>query len=359
LPPDFKVKIEDSKCIRCKVCVKQCSFGALFFDAEEDRVWSKDTNCVACRRCAILCPTQCIDIIENPLVYKKHSNWTAKIQKDILKQAETGGILLTGTGCDMPYPIYWDHILLDASQVTNPSIDPLREPMELRTFLGKKPDLLEAESRDGSLALKTELSPQVMLETPIMFAAMSLGAISFNCHEALARAAAALYEAPIFIDDSPALSVLNIRAKARRLQAEQKRLGLVIIDYLQLIQGRSRAENRQQEISEITRSLKELAKELRVPVVALSQLSRAVEQRERKRPQLADLRESGAIEQDADLVMFLYRDEMYNERTETPGTAEVIIGKQRNGPTGSFELVFLKEYTRFENLAKGYNDKSK
>ena len=178
-------------------------------------------------------------------------------------------------------------------------------------------------------------------------------------HTALARAAAALYEAPIFIDDSPALSVLNIRAKARRLQAEQKRLGLVIIDYLQLIQGRSRAENRQQEISEITRSLKELAKELRVPVVALSQLSRAVEQRERKRPQLADLRESGAIEQDADLVMFLYRDEMYNERTETPGTAEVIIGKQRNGPTGSFELVFLKEYTRFENLAKGYNDKSK
>src|SRR3972149_5570478 len=117
---------------RCKVCVKQCSFGALFFDAEEDRVWSKDTNCVACRRCAILCPTQCIDIIENPLVYKKHSNWTAKIQKDILKQAETGGILLTGTACDMPYPIYWDHILLDASQVTNPSIDPLREPMELR-----------------------------------------------------------------------------------------------------------------------------------------------------------------------------------------------------------------------------------
>jgi len=190
LPPEFKVKIEDSECIRCQVCVKQCSFGALFFDEQENCVWSKDINCVACRRCAVLCPTQCIDIIENPLVYKKHSNWTAKAQKDILKQAETGGILLTGTGCDMPYPIYWDHILLDASQVTNPSIDPLREPMELRTFLGKKPDFLEAGFKDGAVAVKTKLTPQVMLETPIMFAAMSLGAISYNCHEALARAAA-------------------------------------------------------------------------------------------------------------------------------------------------------------------------
>ncbi|MBI3014093.1 MAG: replicative DNA helicase [Candidatus Tectomicrobia bacterium] len=151
-------------------------------------------------------------------------------------------------------------------------------------------------------------------------------------HTALARAAAALYEAPIFIDDSPALSVLNIRAKAR---------------------GRE-IENRTQEISMISRSLKALARELRCPVVALSQLSRNVESRTDKRPMLSDLRESGAIEQDADVVMFLYREEVYTE--EKPGTAEVIIGKQRNGPTGSFDLVFLKEYTRFENLAKGYDD---
>ncbi len=166
----------------------------------------------------------------------------------------------------------------------------------------------------------------------------------------LTTAAGRLAESPIFIDDTAALSSLDIRARARRLQAEHK-IGLVIVDYLQLMKGRSRAESRQLEISEITQSLKALAKELNLPVIALSQLSRAVEQRTHKKPQLSDLRESGAIEQDSDLVLFLYREEAYEENTENKGIAEVIIGKQRNGPTGTIKLTFLKEYAKFENLS--------
>ncbi len=168
----------------------------------------------------------------------------------------------------------------------------------------------------------------------------------------LTKAAGTLSEARIFIDDTPAQSSLDIRAKARRLRAELGDLALVIVDYLQLMQGRSRTENRQQEVSEITRALKALAKELQVPVVALSQLSRAVEQRRPPRPQLSDLRESGAIEQDADVVALIYRDEVYNEESPEKGIAEIIIGKQRNGPTGVVRLAFLGEYTRFENLAE-------
>ena len=170
----------------------------------------------------------------------------------------------------------------------------------------------------------------------------------------LTTGAGILSESPIFIDDTPGISLLEMRAKARRLKAEQG-LGLVIIDYLQLVSGRSRAESRQQEISEISRSLKAMAKELDVPVVALSQLSRAVESRQPPRPQLSDLRESGAIEQDADVVTFLYRPSFYkSHKTEEPAepeddnTTEVIIGKQRNGPTGTVYLAFLREYTRFE-----------
>ncbi|GIX46642.1 MAG: replicative DNA helicase [Candidatus Tectimicrobiota bacterium] len=166
----------------------------------------------------------------------------------------------------------------------------------------------------------------------------------------LTKAAGALSEAPIFIDDTPEQSALDIRAKARRLRAELGDLALVIIDYLQLMQARTRTESRQQEISEVTRALKSLAKELQVPVVALSQLSRAVEQRRPPRPQLSDLRESGAIEQDADVVVFIYRDEVYHEDSPKKGIAELIIGKQRNGPTGVVELTFLREYARFENL---------
>ena len=156
----------------------------------------------------------------------------------------------------------------------------------------------------------------------------------------------------IYIDDTPMQTALDIRAKARRLRSEQGDLGLVIVDYLQLMQGRSRAENRQQEISDITRALKALARELNVPVVALSQLSRAVEQRKPAKPQLSDLRESGAIEQDADVVAMLYRDEVYDEDTDERGVAEVNIAKHRNGPTGTLRLAFRGEFTRFDNLAR-------
>ncbi len=165
----------------------------------------------------------------------------------------------------------------------------------------------------------------------------------------LAGAAAKLAGIPLYIDDSPGLSVRQVRAKARRLKAE-KGLGLVIIDYLQLMQGSARPENRQQEIADISRSLKSLAKDLEVPVLALAQLSRSVEQRDKKRPIMSDLRESGSLEQDADIVMFIYREEYYKPDTEKRGIAEIIVAKQRNGPTGAVELAFLKEYTRFMNL---------
>jgi replicative DNA helicase len=166
----------------------------------------------------------------------------------------------------------------------------------------------------------------------------------------LIRAAGELSEAPIFIDDATDLSVFDIRAKCRRLQAD-KGLGLVVVDYLQLISSRGRSnESRQVEISEISRGLKGLAKELDLPVIALSQLSRQAEQREGKRPGLADLRESGAIEQDADLVALLFREEYYSPTPENKGVATVIVAKQRNGPTGDLELKFFPDYARFTNL---------
>ncbi|MBN2372795.1 replicative DNA helicase [bacterium] len=168
--------------------------------------------------------------------------------------------------------------------------------------------------------------------------------------EKLIKAAALISEAPIYIDDTASPTVLEIRAKARRLMKERG-VGLIIVDYLQLIQGRVRSENRQQEISEISRSLKGVAKELNCPLIALSQLSRAVESRTDRRPILSDLRESGAIEQDGDLVAFIYRPEIYHPDTEEAGIAEIIIGKQRNGPVGTVKLAFLKEFTRFENLS--------
>ncbi|MFH0762519.1 MAG: replicative DNA helicase [Candidatus Omnitrophota bacterium] len=168
----------------------------------------------------------------------------------------------------------------------------------------------------------------------------------------LTSAAGKLSEAPIFIDDSPAISVMELRAKARRLKAHHD-IQLIIVDYLQLMRGStSSAESRQQEISEISRCLKALARELRLPLIAISQLSRAVEARTDHRPQLSDLRESGAIEQDADVVVLLLREEYYNPTSDNQGTAEVIIAKQRNGPVGSMKLTFIKEYTRFENIAR-------
>ncbi len=178
----------------------------------------------------------------------------------------------------------------------------------------------------------------------------------------ITKAASEIAEAPIFIDDSGAPSLLEIRAKARRWRSDQKlfksqdQLGVVVIDYLQLVQGRmSKEDNRQREISEISRGLKALAKELRVPVVALSQLNRSLETRADKRPMMSDLRESGAIEQDADVITFIYRDEVYSKdecKEEDKGIAEIIIGKQRNGPTGVTRLAFRNMYTRFENLAE-------
>jgi len=170
----------------------------------------------------------------------------------------------------------------------------------------------------------------------------------------LTTAAGRLAEAPIYIDDTAAISVLEMKAKARRLKAESG-LGLLIVDYLQLMRAGGSRDSREQEISEISRSLKALAKELNIPVVALSQLNRQVEQRTNRRPQMADLRESGAIEQDADVIMFLYRDEVYNRTEENTGLAEVNIGKQRNGPTGTVKLVFLEKFTRFENPSREYD----
>ncbi len=174
------------------------------------------------------------------------------------------------------------------------------------------------------------------------------GYLSHQDWPKLTSAAGKLSEAPIFIDDSPGQTVLEIRAKARRLKMKHD-IQLIVIDYLQLMQGVRSAESRQQEISEISRSLKALAREIKVPVIAVSQLSRAVEQRTGNRPQLSDLRESGAIEQDADLVVFLFREEYYAPSEENKNKAESIIAKQRNGPTGSVPLVFIKEWTRFDN----------
>lgn len=167
----------------------------------------------------------------------------------------------------------------------------------------------------------------------------------------LQEAAGLLMDCPILIDDTPAVTALEVRAKCRRLKRDNK-LGLVLIDYLQLMRGRSDVNNREQEISEISRSLKALAKELQVPVVALSQLNRRVEDRPDKRPILSDLRESGAIEQDADVIIFIYRDEVYKKDSPDKGVAEIKIGKQRNGPTGTFKMHFASQFTRFDDFAE-------
>ncbi|MBO0707292.1 MAG: DnaB-like helicase C-terminal domain-containing protein, partial [Candidatus Dormibacteraeota bacterium] len=184
------------------------------------------------------------------------------------------------------------------------------------------------------------------------------GMLSEREHEQLVYSLGPLGDAPIFIDDTPMLDDLTLRLKARQASARDN-VGLIIVDYLQLMHGRSVANdaNRVQEVSQISRSMKAIARELRVPIIACSQLSRAPEQRPDKRPILSDLRESGSIEQDADLVMFLYRDDYYNrEKSEKPGVAEVIIAKHRNGPTGSIDLRFIRELTRFENIDRRHSD---
>ena len=163
-----------------------------------------------------------------------------------------------------------------------------------------------------------------------------------------------LDELQLYIDDNPNLSIMEIRGKARRLKSKVGKLGVIVVDYLQLMTGRSNAESRQVEVAEISRGLKILARELETPVIGLSQLSRGLEARQDKRPMLSDLRESGSIEQDADVVAFVYRDEVYNPDSPDKGVAEILIRKQRNGPIGEVRLAFLGEFTRFDNLTQNY-----
>ena len=185
---------------------------------------------------------------------------------------------------------------------------------------------------------------------------MRTGHLEGDDWEKLSMAIGSLSEAQIYIDDTPGITVSDIRAKCRRLKKE-KGLGMILIDYLQLIQGRGKAgENRQQEVSEISRTLKQIARELEVPVIALSQLSRGVEQRQDKRPMMSDLRESGSIEQDADIVAFLYRDDYYDKESEKKNIIEIIIAKQRNGPVGTVELVFLKNFNKFVSLDRSHGE---
>ncbi len=187
LPSRFLVERDEDRCIRCKVCVNQCSFDTHSYDAEDDKIRSNEANCVGCHRCVLFCPTHAITIKKTELDYRENQNWRPEIIEDIIKQAETGGVLLTGMGDDKGQRVYWDHLVLNASQVTNPSIDPLREPMELTTYIGRKPDRVEVGG-DG-VSLLTDIAPQVKLDVPMMFSAMSYGAISLNVQESLARAA--------------------------------------------------------------------------------------------------------------------------------------------------------------------------
>ena len=191
-PIEFIAERNEAKCIACQACVRMCSNDVHSYDAETDKVTSDDSKCVACHFCEVICPTRAITIKRNTSEFRPNANWNADVIKNVTKQAETGGVFLTGMGCDKPYPIYWDHILLNASQVTNPSIDPLREPMELRTYLGRKEDRVEIDYSKKEPALKTKLNPQLKLEIPILFSAMSYGSISLNTCKSLARAAEGL-----------------------------------------------------------------------------------------------------------------------------------------------------------------------
>ena len=204
-----------------------------------------------------------------------------------------------------------------------------------------------------SLEMSTQQIAMRMLacEARVDMSNLRTGRFTADDWRKLASASGSLAESSIFVDDTPAISVMELRSKCRRLKREAKGLDLVLIDYIQLMSGRASADNRAQEVSEISRSLKGLAKELNVPVIALSQLNRSLEQRADKRPVMSDLRESGAIEQDADVIMVIYRDEVYNKKPENEGLAEIIIAKQRNGPIGDVKLTFIHKYTRFENHA--------
>jgi len=190
IQPEFRVKIDYDLCHKCGRCVQQCGWGVYEFT---DRPVPDHAKCRACHRCVTYCPAHCITIEKNTLVMRDNDNWSPAARKSVWKQAETGGVLLTSMGNPRPYERIFDKLVLDACQVTNPSIDPLREPMELKTFLGSKPDKLEfSKTKDGSPKLKTKLAPQIELNYPLMFSAMSFGSINFNLHIAMARAATEL-----------------------------------------------------------------------------------------------------------------------------------------------------------------------
>jgi len=189
--PEFKVERDPARCIQCQVCVRQCANDVHSYDEDDELVSSDGASCVGCHRCATLCPTGAIAIGRSQLDFKPNANWTPENIRNVYKQAEGGGVLLSSMGNDKPWRVYWDHLLLNAAQVTNPSIDPLREPMELVTYLGRKPDQVRVErGPDGKAKLATEIAPQLKLRTPIMFSAMSYGSISYNASRALAQAAA-------------------------------------------------------------------------------------------------------------------------------------------------------------------------
>ncbi len=185
ISPDFDVLRDQSRCISCRVCERQCANGVHSYDPESKLMISDETKCVCCHRCVALCPTNALKIVENQCTFNKNANWSSATIKEVFKQSMTGGVLLSSMGNPNPMPVYWDRILINASQVTNPSIDPLREPMETRVFLGKKPSTVR-RNPDGTL--DTSLPPQLELETPVLFSAMSYGSISYNAHECLARA---------------------------------------------------------------------------------------------------------------------------------------------------------------------------
>lgn len=189
LYPEYEVQRDDERCIRCRVCERQCANHVHEYLADSDKMVSDPSRCVNCQRCVALCPTRALKIVRSGNCYKENANWSSKTIDEIYRQAETGGVLLSSMGNPENYPVYFDRLLLNASQVTNPSIDPLREPMETRVFLGAKAQKIE---RDGSGRIVNNLTPQLSLSMPVMFSAMSYGSISYNAHESLARAAKAL-----------------------------------------------------------------------------------------------------------------------------------------------------------------------